>query len=68
MDRLRNMLAYLNAIETVDELEVPPNYGAHLLTGDRAETWALTVTRNWWLTFRIGQTGTIKDVDLEDYH
>lgn len=45
VERLRNMLAYLDAIAAVEELKVPPNFGAHLLTGDRAGTWALTVTR-----------------------
>jgi len=38
------------------------------LTGDRAGTWSLTVTRNWRLTFRIGEAGAIEDMDLEDYH
>ena len=68
VDRLRNMLAYLSAIEKADELMLPPNYGAHLLTGARTRTWALTVTRNWRLTFRIGETGAIEDINLEDYH
>ena len=66
--RLRNMLAYLNAIETAEELHTPPSFGAHLLTGDRAGTWALTVTRNWRLTFRINEASAIVDMDLEDYH
>ena len=51
-----------------DELPVPPNFGAHRLTGDRKGQWALTVTRNWRLTFRVNETGAIEDVDLEDYH
>ena len=67
-DRLRNMLAYLNVIDAIDELKVPPNYGAHLLGGDRTGVWALTVTRNWRLTFRVGANGAIEDIDLEDYH
>lgn len=65
--RLRNMLAYLAAIEAVEELVIPPNFGAHLLTGDRAGVWSLTVTRNWRMTFRILE-GMIADMDLEDYH
>jgi proteic killer suppression protein len=68
IDRLRNMLAYLDAIAGVDELKVPPSFGAHLLTGDRAGTWSLTVTRNWRMTFRIDETGAVTDLDLEDYH
>lgn len=67
-DRLRNMIAYLAAIETIDELHVPPNWGAHELTGDRAGTWSLTVTKNWRMTFRVNEDGAIDDLDLEDYH
>lgn len=62
------MLAYLAAIENVQEITLPPNYGAHVLTGDRAGTWSLTVTRNWRMTFRVNAKGAIEDLDLEDYH
>ena len=66
--RLTNMIAYLAAIETVEELHVPPNWGAHELTGDRAGTWSLTVTKNWRMTFRLDEEGAIVDLDMEDYH
>lgn len=66
--RLRNMIAYIDAIATEDELLIPPNFGAHKLTGDRAGTWALTLTRNWRLTFRVNAALAIEDMDLEDYH
>ena len=68
IDRLRNMLAYLAAIEAEEELLLPPNFSAHKLTGDRKGEWALSVTRNWRLTFRISEAGAIEDMDLEDYH
>lgn len=68
VERLRNMLAYLSVIETVDELSVPPNFGAHRLTGDREGDWALTVSRNWRMTFRLDEASAIADLDLEDYH
>ncbi len=32
------MLAYLAAIESTKELVVPPNFGAHVLKGDRTGT------------------------------
>lgn len=67
VDRLRNMLAWLSVIEEAGELRMPPNYGAHLLTGDREGEWALTVTKNWRMTFRI-DGDVIEDIDLEDYH
>lgn len=66
--RLRKMLAFIVAAESLEELSVPPNYGLHALTGDRAGTWSMTVTRNWRLTFRINEEGALTDLDLEDYH
>jgi proteic killer suppression protein len=62
------MVAFLSQCGSVEELKVPPNYGAHQLTGDRAGTWALTVTRNWRLTFKLDGDLAIIDLDLEDYH
>lgn len=66
--RIANMLAYIDAIATEDELLVPPNFGAHKLTGDRNGVWALTLTKNWRLTFWINDALAIEDMDLEDYH
>lgn len=68
VERLRNMLAYLAAVESVEELKITPNYGAHELTGDRAGIWSLTATKNWRMTFRINASLAIEDMDLEDYH
>ena len=68
VDRLRRMLAYIDAMETAEEMRAPSNFGAHQLTGDRKGEWALTVTKNWRLTFRVNASGAIADMDLEDYH
>lgn len=68
VSRLRRMLAYIVAVEDFDELAVPPNLGLHVLTGDRAGTWSMTVTRNWRMTFQLNDEGAIVDLDLEDYH
>ena len=68
VERLRNMLAYIDAIEAAEELRVPPNFGAHQLTGDRKGEWSLFVTKNWRLTFRVTAMGAVEDMDLEDYH
>jgi proteic killer suppression protein len=67
-DRLRKMLAFIDAAGDISELATPPNYGLHELTGDRGGTWSMTVTRNWRLTFRLSSKGSLIDVDLEDYH
>lgn len=68
VDRLRRMLAYIDAVATAEELRVPPNFGAHQLTGDRKDEWSLFVTKNWRMTFRVSAAGAVEDMDLEDYH
>jgi proteic killer suppression protein len=68
VERLRRMLAFIDAAKDLEELAIPPNYGLHPLMGDRAGTWSMTVTRNWRLTFRVNERGAIIDMDLEDYH
>ena len=68
VDRLRKMFSFIVAASDLDELGTPPNYGLHPLTGDRAGSWAMTVTRNWRMTFALTQEQAIVDLDLEDYH
>lgn len=67
-DRLVDMLAFINAAIEFDGLSTPPNFGLHSLTGDRAGSFAMTVTRNWRMTFVKIDEQTIADLDLEDYH
>ena len=66
--RIRKMLAFINAAGSFDELAVPPNYGLHELVGDKSGRWAMTVTKNWRLTFIKIDEATIADLDMEDYH
>jgi proteic killer suppression protein len=69
VERIRNILTFLQEMEDARELRDIPSWKAHQLTGDRKGTCSLTVTRNWRITFRIDQTeGEILDVDYEDYH
>jgi proteic killer suppression protein len=66
--RLARMLTFILAAAGFDELGTPPNYGFHPLVGDRAGTFAMTVTKNWRLTFTKVDDLTIANLDLEDYH
>jgi proteic killer suppression protein len=66
-DKLRLMLAFLQDMDSVEELKVPPKWGAHQLTGDRKGTWSLFVTKNWRLTFRVDNEHVLQDLNLEDY-
>ena len=67
-ERVVDMIGFLVAISRLDELGTPPNFGFHQLTGDRSGSYAMTVTKNWRLTFALSDDGTIIDLDLEDYH
>lgn len=67
-ERLLDMLAFIDAATGFDDLAMPPNFGFHALTGDRAGSFAMTVTRNWRLTFVKISDEVIADLDLEDYH
>ena len=66
--RLARMIDFLDLAQSFDELLDPPNFGFHALTGNREGTFALTVTRNWRLTFTKVDEHTLADLDLEDYH
>jgi proteic killer suppression protein len=67
-NRLIDMLAFIDAASTFDDLSMPPNFGLHALTGDRAGSFAMTVTKNWRMTFVEVSEQAIADLDLEDYH
>jgi proteic killer suppression protein len=67
VDKLRKILAFLDAMQEPQELRDLPMWKAHVLTGDRKGTWSLHVSRNWRMTFRI-EDDEITDLNLEDYH
>ena len=67
VDKLRKILAFLQDMETADELRAVSIWKAHRLTGDRKGAWSLHVTRNWRLTFHA-DGDEITNVNLEDYH
>jgi proteic killer suppression protein len=69
VERVRNILTFLQEMEDAQELRDVPSWKAHQLTGDRKGTWSLTVTHNWRITFRIDATEReVLDLDYEDYH
>lgn len=69
VDKIRNILAFLQDMESVEELRAIPSWKAHLMTGDRKGTWSLFVSKNWRITFRINETEIeIIELDYEDYH
>ncbi len=69
VEKIRNILTFLQEMDNVGELQDIPSWRAHQLSGDRQGTWSLTVTRNWRITFRV-KAGEREIVALgfEDYH
>jgi proteic killer suppression protein len=69
VDKIRKMIAFLQAMQDVDELRAIPSWKAHQLGGDRRGTWSLAVTRNRRITFRVDRDEIeIVELDYEDYH
>ena len=69
VERVRNILTFMQEMEDAQELRDVPGWKAHQLTGDRKGTWSLTVTRNWRITFRIDPVEReIFDLNYADYH
>ena len=64
--RLRMQLAALDTAYTIDDLNIP-GYRLHRLSGARKETWSITVSGNWRITFQFKE-GNVHIVDYEDYH
>lgn len=65
-DRLRIILAALDAAEHVEDLDIH-TFRLHALRGDLKGYWAVTVRANWRVIFKFGQ-GKATDIDLVDYH
>lgn len=69
VDKLRKMLAYLDDMDSPEELRALTAWKVHTLTGDRKGTWSLSVTGNRRLTFSVDTAEKeICGVNLEDYH
>jgi toxin HigB-1 len=66
IDRIRIRLNVLNRARDLRDVNLP-GLGFHPLKGERKGEFALTVTRNYRITFKF-QAGDVFDVNLEDYH
>ena len=65
-EKLRDILARLDAAVTVSDMDLP-GFRLHPLKGGHKGYWAVTVRANWRVIFRIAD-GNITDVDYLDYH
>jgi proteic killer suppression protein len=65
-NRLRLILGRLHAAASPRDLALP-GLVLHELRGARKGTWAVRVSGNWRLTFRMSGKD-VEHVDYEDYH
>jgi toxin HigB-1 len=64
--RLRMQLAALDSAQTVEDMDIP-GFRLHLLRGDLAGRWSISVNGNWRVTFEF-RDGNAYVLDYEDYH
>jgi proteic killer suppression protein len=67
VEKIRAMLTAVSEAENLAEIERYSGWRLHPLKGDRRGTWAMIVTRNHRLTFRLSGRNVV-EIDLEDYH
>jgi proteic killer suppression protein len=65
-DRLRMQLAALDTAMVIDDMDIP-GFRLHSLKGRLAGRWAISVSRNWRITFEF-RDGNVYVLDYEDYH
>ena len=66
LKRLKLILALLETAETVEDMDLP-GLSLHELKGNRKGIWALKVSGNWRVTFKLDK-GDVLDLNYEDYH
>ena len=66
VDRIRRILAALDAAATIEALN-QPTLRLHMLKGDLKGFWSITIRANWRIIFRL-EDGNVFDVDFIDYH
>jgi len=64
--RLQRLLDMLERARRPEALNVP-GLGFHRLKGTRGDTYSVSVSGNWRLTFKWDGEGAV-DVNVEDYH
>ena len=64
--KLRRILARLHSASELKDAKTPGD-GFHPLIGDLQGHFAVKVSGNWRVTFRM-ENGDVYDVDYDDYH
>ena len=65
-DKIRKILFFLNQAKDPRDMNLP-QWRLHRLKGDRKEQWAIWVSGNYRIIFRM-VAGQVEDVEFVDYH
>ncbi len=66
-DAAEDLLATLDAAESLRDISPLKSVGLHKLSGNRAGQWAMTINGPWRSCFRF-KDGDAFDVEITDYH
>lgn len=66
-ERASRKLILINAIETLQELRVPPGNRLEKLKGDRAGQHSIRIKDQWRICF-VWREGNAFEVEVTDYH
>lgn len=64
--RVKRILALIETSNSISDMDLP-GLNLHELKGNRKGIWAVKVSGNWRITFKLTD-GDVHDVDYEDYH
>ena len=64
--KLRIRLTALDTATRIEDMDLP-GFRLHPLKGDKKGLWAIDVSKNWRIVFKL-QDGNVYVVDYEDYH
>ncbi len=67
VDAADDLLASLDAAESLKDLSPLKSVGLHKLSGNRAGQWAMTVNGPWRICFRF-KDGDAYKIEIVDYH
>jgi toxin HigB-1 len=69
VNRVRNIITALILAGDMNDFikGAPPGWRVHSLSGNRKDTWSVSTSGNWRITFEE-EVGYLDFLDLEDYH
>ncbi len=66
LKKITRILTLLNASIRPEDMNLS-GFDLHRLSGKRKDTWSITISGNWRITFKFSNSDAV-DVDFEDYH